>query len=229
MTAASASVPSSSTSSQVPWYLDSATTDNITNDLSNLNCYQPYHHSEQITIGNGNSIPIHHTSNGLLPTPHYSFKLQNILHFDFMTSNLVSIQKLAQDNNYVVILDAYGFVIQDKLTRKVLHKGTNFHGLYHFLPLTTSAHHVDSPQAHFRLSPSPVFTVSTASSSLWHHRLGYPSPLKLQHLTHHLGIKLSKQQCLECIECSVSKSHKVPFHLSNSTVNKPLSLIHSDV
>lgn len=120
--------------------------------------------------------------------------------------------------------------ILDKLTRKVLHEGTNFHGLYHFLPLAASAHHVDSPQAHFRPSQSAAFTAaSTASSSLWHHGLGHPSPLKLHHLTHHLGIKLSKQQCLDCIDCSVAKSHRLPFHLFNSTVNKPLSLIHSDV
>ncbi|CAL5404806.1 unnamed protein product [Camellia sinensis] len=55
-----ASVTDSSTA-PVPWYLDSAATDHITNDMSNLSCYQPYQGSDQITIGNGNSIPIHHT------------------------------------------------------------------------------------------------------------------------------------------------------------------------
>lgn len=34
---------------------------------------------------------------------------------------------------------------------------------------------------------------------------------------------------LICTHCAVAKSHRLPFVLSNSTVNKPLSLIHSDV
>ena len=32
-----------------------------------------------------------------------------------------------------------------------------------------------------------------------------------------------------CDHCCVSKSHRLPFSLSNSTVNKPLALIHTDV
>ena len=89
--------PSSTGSSSVqsPWYLDSVALDHVTNDLSHLNCYQPYQGSEQITIGDGNSIPLQHIGKGLLPTPHHLFKLNNVLHSDSISSNLVSVQKLA--------------------------------------------------------------------------------------------------------------------------------------
>ena len=59
--------------SQTPWYLDSAATDHITHDLHHLSQTQPYQGSDQITVGNGTTVPIHNTSKGLLPTPHCSF------------------------------------------------------------------------------------------------------------------------------------------------------------
>ncbi|CAL5431419.1 unnamed protein product [Camellia sinensis] len=41
-------------------FLDSAATSHVTNDLQNLNLYQPYSGNEQVLVGDGNSFPIHH-------------------------------------------------------------------------------------------------------------------------------------------------------------------------
>lgn len=77
------------------------------------------------------------------------------------------------------------------------------------------------PQAHLS---------TTISASTWHSRLGHPSSLKFQQLAQHLSLAVSnKCASLDCTHCAVAKSHRLPFVLSNSTVNKPLSLIHSDV
>ncbi|CAL5423763.1 unnamed protein product [Camellia sinensis] len=47
-----------------PWFLDSAASDHITNDLHQLNSIQPYTAGNQVTIGNGSSLPITHTGQG---------------------------------------------------------------------------------------------------------------------------------------------------------------------
>lgn len=42
------------------WYVDSAATHHITNDLNSLQLYQPYHGQDQVTVGNGSNLPILH-------------------------------------------------------------------------------------------------------------------------------------------------------------------------
>ncbi|KAG5550331.1 hypothetical protein RHGRI_015329 [Rhododendron griersonianum] len=55
---AKAFVASASPTPSSDWYLDSAATHHLTNDLSNLNFYQPYHGSEQVMVGSGAAMPI---------------------------------------------------------------------------------------------------------------------------------------------------------------------------
>lgn len=59
-----APIPLNSISSSPPWYVDSAATSHLTNDLSNLQLYQPYQGSEQVMIGDGNTLPIHNSGTG---------------------------------------------------------------------------------------------------------------------------------------------------------------------
>ncbi|XP_028071092.1 uncharacterized protein LOC114273489 isoform X2 [Camellia sinensis] len=42
------------------WYVDSAATFHVTNDLNQLSDYQPYQGTDQVTIGDGSTLPIHH-------------------------------------------------------------------------------------------------------------------------------------------------------------------------
>lgn len=84
------------------WYLDSVATHHLTNDLSNLNFYQPYHGSEQVMVGNGAAMPIQHSGKGLLPTPTNSFHLNHVYHVPSLSNNLVSVQQLTKDNNCTV-------------------------------------------------------------------------------------------------------------------------------
>lgn len=142
--------------SSTPWYIDSAATNHITNDLANLQLYQPYQGSDQVTVGNGQTVLIQHIGKGLLPTPQYSFSLNNLLHVPNISSNLLSVHQLTKDNNCSVTFDSNSFVVQDKHTNKVLHKGPNIHGLYHFANSSSSM----IPQAHVAQAKSQV-SVST--------------------------------------------------------------------
>ncbi|KAF5951279.1 hypothetical protein HYC85_009223 [Camellia sinensis] len=58
---ASSSSVASAPSSSSNWFLDSATTSHMTNDLTNLSYYQPYSGPDQVAIGDGNTLPITHT------------------------------------------------------------------------------------------------------------------------------------------------------------------------
>ncbi|GMP56287.1 hypothetical protein CsSME_00020835 [Camellia sinensis var. sinensis] len=147
----------------------------MTNDLSQLSCYQPSQGSDQITIGDGNSIPIQHTGKCLLPTPHHLFKLNNVLHADSLSSNLIPIRKLAQDNNCIISFDDTHFVIQNKVTKRILHKGSNLHGLYHFFSTTTSpALAPHSAATHTSFTSQVHSSSSSAVSTIWNNRLGHP-------------------------------------------------------
>lgn len=116
------------------WYVNSAATHHITNDLNNLQLYQPYHGQDQVTVGNGSNLPILHSGKGILPTPKFPFHLRNVLHVPSISSNLLSVQQLTKDNHCTVTFDDRSFVVQDKITKQVLHKGLNHQGLYHFTP-----------------------------------------------------------------------------------------------
>mgnify|MGYP003702400771 CR=1 FL=1 len=92
------------------WYLDSATFDHMTHDLSQLSLHQPYQGTDHITVGNGNSIPILHTGKDILPTPHHTFKLNKFLPTP-IASNLVSVHKLTNDNYCTITFEDYSFIV----------------------------------------------------------------------------------------------------------------------
>ncbi|KAI0511993.1 hypothetical protein KFK09_012627 [Dendrobium nobile] len=51
------------------WILDTGATSHITNDPTQMLTAQPYLGSQQVQVGNGQSLPITHSGHGLLPTP----------------------------------------------------------------------------------------------------------------------------------------------------------------
>ena len=152
--AAAAQSPSSSN-----WYVDSSATDQITNDLNNLQLYEPYYGNEQVTVDNGSSIPIQHTGKGLLPTTNLPLKLNHVLYVPRISSNLVSVHQLTSNYNCTITFDSDSFTIQAKIIKKALCKGPHLHGLYQ-LPCSKSVSTSAS-------SPSACLA-SKNSSFLWH-------------------------------------------------------------
>lgn len=73
------------------WFLDSRATHYITPNLDNHLLQTPYNGTDTVQIGNGTSLPINHTSSSIFQSSSNSFHLQNILHVQSMTKNLLSI------------------------------------------------------------------------------------------------------------------------------------------
>ena len=109
----------------------------MTNEFGNLQIHEPYHGSDQVTIGDGGSIPIQHTSKGILPTPSHKFLLSNLLYVPQLSSNLLSVHQLTKDKNCKVTFDSNSFIIQDKASNKIMYRGLNSQGLYH-LPIASN-------------------------------------------------------------------------------------------
>uniref|UniRef100_A0A2N9I5K9 Reverse transcriptase Ty1/copia-type domain-containing protein n=1 Tax=Fagus sylvatica TaxID=28930 RepID=A0A2N9I5K9_FAGSY len=83
------------------WLTDTGAFDHITANVSNLNTPTPYQGSNQVTVGNGQSLPI-----------------QSIVH------------KLCLDNNCSCHFDAQQLLIQDLPTGGLLYKGLSKDGVY---------------------------------------------------------------------------------------------------
>ena len=51
-----------------PWLANSAATNHVTSSLNQLSFPKLYLGQEQLTVGNGQNLPITHTSNSLIPS-----------------------------------------------------------------------------------------------------------------------------------------------------------------
>uniref|UniRef100_A0A2N9I8B6 CCHC-type domain-containing protein n=1 Tax=Fagus sylvatica TaxID=28930 RepID=A0A2N9I8B6_FAGSY len=184
------------------WLTDTGATDHITANLNNLTVQTPYKGSDQVAVGNGQSIPI---------------------------NNIGNVHKLCTDNNCSCYFDSNKFLIQDLPSGKVLYKGLSRNGLY---PIHTHPHSSTStPSVHVSPSVS-AFLSSKNKWQLWHQRLGHPSDRVLVSSLPSLSSCMSvrnKHVQHHCKHCLIGKMRKLPFVHSQFQSTQPLELIHSDV
>lgn len=105
------------------WCTDSGATNYITNDLNNLSIHSNYQGTNKVAVGNGQRLRILNSGSSSLVAPNSSFKFNNILHVPDISSNLLSVDQFAKDNNCVLAFDSTGFLIQDRLSGRVLFCG----------------------------------------------------------------------------------------------------------
>ncbi|PKU62904.1 hypothetical protein MA16_Dca027564 [Dendrobium catenatum] len=95
----------------------------MTNRLENLTQVSAYTGSDQVTVGDGRSVPIAHTGTGLLPTPDRKLLLSNLLHIPSISYNLLSISNLVKENQISITFDPNGYVFKDLQTHNILLSG----------------------------------------------------------------------------------------------------------
>ncbi|KAB2636404.1 hypothetical protein D8674_026938 [Pyrus ussuriensis x Pyrus communis] len=117
-------------SSQPTWLLDSRATAHVTNDISAISSPIPYFGEDKVYAGDGQGMPIHHTSSSILQTPHAAFRLDNVLHVPLMQFNLLSAYQFLRDNYCSLTLDSDGSVIKNRSTGKMLFHGPVKDGFY---------------------------------------------------------------------------------------------------
>uniref|UniRef100_A0A2N9FJA4 Integrase catalytic domain-containing protein n=1 Tax=Fagus sylvatica TaxID=28930 RepID=A0A2N9FJA4_FAGSY len=208
------------TQSAESWLTDSGASDHITANANNLSPQVPYQGQEQVSVGNGQNLPIQNIGNSQLHTKYHKFQLKNVLHVPRIASNLLSVHKLCLHNNCSCYFDANQLLVQDLPTGRLLYKGLSKNGVY---PIQS------------QLFNSANKTACTAQSSsdkwqLWHSRLGHPSAKVLSSLSHSFNFNFLSKPVLEhCHHCLAGKMHQLPFPSSNKQVQSPFELVHSDL
>jgi histone deacetylase 1/2 len=203
------------------WYVDTGASDHITSELENLTVRDKYNGRDQVHTASGAGMKISNIGHTILHTPQKDLHLKNILHVPSADKNLVSVHKLAKDNNAFLEFYPYSFSIKDQATRKILHQGRCKGGLYP----------IGSRSAGAAVS-SQVFLANKPSTSRWHDRLGHPAFSIVERILHSNNLPFhsdNKTPASICDSCQMAKSHQLPYSSSHEISKSPLDLIYSDV
>ncbi|RVW93124.1 Retrovirus-related Pol polyprotein from transposon RE1 [Vitis vinifera] len=202
---------------QDSWFFDTGATHHLSHSAQTLSCVQPYSGTDQVTIGDGNSLPILNTGTKSFFFPSKTFSLNQVLHVPHLSTNLISVSKFCTDNAVFFEFHSSCFFVKDQVTKKILLKGWLRDGLYEFSS--------SSPPRAF------VTTGSFSDGAIWHSRLGHPAvPILSKALAScNPSVTLQINKIAPCIICPLAKSHSLPYSLSSSHASHPLALIHTDL
>ncbi|KAL6335516.1 hypothetical protein AAG906_030644 [Vitis piasezkii] len=197
------------TDHQDSWFFDTGATHHLSHSAQTLSCVQPYSGTDQVTIGDGNSLPILHTGTKSFFFPSKTFSLNQVLHVPHLSTNLISVSKFCTDNVVFFEFHSSYFFVKDQVTKKILLKGWLRDDLYEFSS--------SSPPRAF------VTTSSFSDGAIWHSRLGHPAaPILSKALAScNPSVTLQINKIAPCIICPLAKSHSLPYSLSSSHVSHP--------
>uniref|UniRef100_A0A2N9HVI9 Integrase catalytic domain-containing protein n=1 Tax=Fagus sylvatica TaxID=28930 RepID=A0A2N9HVI9_FAGSY len=153
------------TQSAETWLTDSGASDHITASSTTLNSQSPYQGQDQVSVGNGQHLPIQNIGNANLHTKLHKFQLRNVLHVPRIASNLISVHKLCLNNNCSCYFDANKLLIQDLPTGRLLYQGLSRNGVY---PIHSSSTLFNSAS---NKTACAVHSVTPDKWQLWHSRL----------------------------------------------------------
>lgn len=125
--------------------------------------------------------------------------------------NLLSVSKLATENDCIVKFLRHSCVIQDSFTDKILVTGKLVNGLYCF-----------------SLTQGGDYSSALNSFSLWHQRFGHPYDIVLNVLKSDLNLHGSAKIGL-CDVCHKSKQTRELFPMSDHVSKRNFELVHYDV
>lgn len=197
------------------WYMDTSATDHVTRKLEQLTVRDNYHDGDQVHTASGAGMRINHVGHSTLHSPVSKLHLNNILHVPTANKSLVSVNRLACDNNVFLEFHPDHFVIKEQVTRKTLLRGQCEGGLYPLKPFPNKQ----------------VLGVFKPTASLWYQRLGHAStPIVQQVLSRHkLPFVRDSVNNLILDACQKGKSHQLPYPKSTSISSSPLELVFLDV
>lgn len=211
------------------WYTDTGATDHITSELDKLAVREKYTAGDQIHTASGAGMDIHHIGHTVVRAPSRNLYLNNVLHVPKANKNLVSVHRLASDNQAFLEFHPNFFLIKDQVTKRVLLKGRCEGGLY---PLSPNPRTVGPPgPGGLTVRPRQIFGAIKPSSSRWHNRLGHPAFSIVQQVVslNNLPCSLEFNKEAVCDACQQAKSHQLPYPKSSSVSKSPLELVFSDV
>jgi transposase InsO family protein len=168
----------------------------------------------EIINPNGDTYPVEKM--GHVPISE-KITLKNTLLVPSLSTKLISMGKLTEDLNCVVLMFPDYCVVQDILTGETLGRGSKRDGLYYLDSVLGTAYSTKSDSVKLR---EKVW--------LWHKRLGHPSFGYMRKLSPTLFSDLDNENFV-CETCIKAKSHRTTYHLSTNKCLHPFDLVHTDV
>ena len=182
---------------------------------------------------NGESAQVTHIGIVVLSS---SLTLTNVLCVPSFSFNLLSVSTLTLSQPYCLVFLSTYYFIQDLLSWKTIGVGKVVDGLYllqcdslQYIPLSSLANYLSNHKFNASFLPfSATTSTNSASSFLWHARLGHPSNLKLKALSH--TIPSLQSFCNKtCQVCPMAKLKRLPFPFNNKICAFAFDLVHMDV
>jgi hypothetical protein len=94
--------------------MDTGATDHITGELEKLTICDKYTDNKHVHVANGAGMEISSVGHNVLHSPHSQIHLKNILHVPTSNKSLVSVQRLARDNNAFLEFHPNHFFIKEQ-------------------------------------------------------------------------------------------------------------------
>jgi histone deacetylase 1/2 len=118
------------------WYPDSGASYHVTADARNIQEQSPFTTTDQIFMGNGQSLSILANGSSVFTPPNHTqtkLTLNNLLHVPTITKNLISVSQFAKDNNVFFEFHPNHCVVKSQANREILLQGNvGADGLYCF-------------------------------------------------------------------------------------------------
>lgn len=194
-------------------YMDTGATSHLTSDTGSLSSVTNNCNINSVFVGNRQSIPVTHSGQSKLHTPHRPLHLHNILVTPNIIKNLIFVCRFTSDNIVSIEFDPFGFSVKDLATHQVLLRCDSYGDLY-LVPSSLKSY----------------VALFVDSSSLWHQRLGHPGASVFNKLVSSHFISCNKTSShINCLACQLGKHIRLPFVKSNSNVSTCFDIIHYDL
>jgi histone deacetylase 1/2 len=183
------------------WYMDTGATDHITSELDKLSVCDKYHGGEQVHTASGSGMEISHIGHDILRSPNTNLQLKHILHVPSASKNLLSVNRIARDNDVFLEFHPDCFLVKEQSTRKTILKGRCEHGLYPIRPQNKE-----------------VLGAVKPTTSMWHHRLGHAAPAIVHQVLHRHQLPLPRSPIILVSVMPVNKAKVTNCHILDRTV-----------
>ena len=211
------------------WVIGTGASDHIVCSIKLLTSYTEISHS-MVELPNGEAAVVTH-----IGTIHLSshITLTNVLCVPSFTFNLLSVSALTKTQPICLVFLSKFCFMQDLTCWSTIGMGQMHDGLYLLQDssldqATTCLADFLSKQPFKSFSAACSSTLSTNLFSLWHSRLGHPSDVKDQSLSH--VFPFLKNCCNKtCTICPLAKQKRIHFPFNNNKCSHPFDLVHMDV
>ncbi|KAE8688933.1 Detected protein of confused Function [Hibiscus syriacus] len=204
------------------WVVDFGVTHHVTPDSANVFNQKNVSGPGNVTVGSGDSLSNKAIGKTALCS---SFSrdliLNDLLHVPKITKNLLSVSKLARDNEVYFEFHASRCCVRDEGTGEVLLQGQENDGLYLFQVDSISNKNVS-------VEVNSV-TASRNLYELWQRRLGHPAHGTLSQICKLLDVNIDQSINETCVAFRMGKSHKLPFFDSSTVYELPFQLVFTDL